>query len=248
MEHIESSIKVYFTTDYTIFKAIKGNRLLNEKKIKKIIADIKSGFDMLRYYPIVVDENMNVIDGQHRLYISRKLKQNVYYIISKKITLNEIAKVNSNTEKWKADDFINCYIQNGNKDYEALRKFKDEFKFPLSVCLMLLSTGSALKDGGSENSKDDFQQGKFTIHHKEKAYNIANTVKKFSLFPQHKSRTFIVAICKILEAKKVKIEEIITKYNEQDSSVLKTQGNYKGYLTNLEEIYNYRCNKRKVIF
>lgn len=248
-QHTESSVKVYFTTNYSIFKALKGNRLLNEAKIKNIISDIKNGLDMLKYYPIVVDEQMNVIDGQHRLYIAKKLKTNVYYIISRRVSLNEIAKVNSNTEKWKADDFINCYIQNGSKDYEILLKFKDEFNFPLSVCLMLLSTGSALTDGGGGRyTKEDFQQGKFKVNHKEKAYDIAHTVLKFSAFPNHKSRAFIVAVCKILESKRANIEDIVAKYKEQDPSVLKAQGNFKGYLTNLEEIYNYKCSKRKVIF
>ena len=248
MEHIESSIKVYYTLNYSMFKAIRGNRLLNEPKIKRIMNDIKSGTDMLRYYPIVVDENMNVIDGQHRLYIAKKLKCNVYYIISKKATLHEIAKINSNTEKWSNDDFINCYIVNGNKNYEILRDFKDKYRFPLSVCQYLLMYGDAVRDGGNDDIKQIFQQGKFRVEKQQRATEIAENVLLFSRFKNHKSRTFIVAISKIIHTGKCQLSEIVDKYNQQDESVLKQQANYKGYLTNLEEIYNYKCSKRRLIF
>lgn len=248
MDHVESSVKVYFTTNYTIFKAIKGNRLLNESKINRIITDIKSGLDMLKYYPIVVDEQMNVIDGQHRLFIAKKLKVNVYYIISKKIQLNEIAKVNSNTEKWNNEDFINCYIVNGSKDYQKLRDFKEQYGFPLSVCQNLLMFGDAGGDGGKEDMKEVFQQGKFKATHEQKAKELAERVLLFKNFPHHRSRTFIVAINKVITIGKCEIEEIAEKYAQQDASALKQQANYKGYLTSLEEVLNFRCSKRKVIF
>ncbi len=249
MQHTESSIKVYFTTNYTIFKAIKGNRLLNESKINRIISDIKSGLDMLRYYPIVVDENMNVIDGQHRLFIAKKLKTNIYYIISKKIELNSIAKINSNTEKWNNDDFINCYIVNGSKDYEILRDFKEKYQFPLSVSQYLLMFGSSERtelDG--TDMKDLFQSGQFKVRFEQQAIDIAEKVMLFSKFKNHRSRYFIVAVNKVMTIGKCNVEDIAEKYNQQDASALKMQPNYKGYLTNLEEIVNYKCSKRRTIF
>src|SRR3990167_9828888 len=107
MNHLESNIKIYFTRDYSIFKNIAGNRLLNENKINKIIYEIKNGLDVLSYCPIIVDEDMRVIDGQHRLYIARKLQSNIWYVISKKkLSILDIAKVNTNTERWKLKDFI----------------------------------------------------------------------------------------------------------------------------------------------
>ena len=248
MDHVESSVKVYFTTDYTIFKAIKGNRLLNESKINRIISDIKSGLDMLKYYPIVVDENLNVIDGQHRLFIARKLKLNVYYIISKKIALNSIAKINSNTEKWNNEDFINCYIVNGSADYQKLRDFKDKYGFPLSVCQFLLMEGSATRGSNAADMKEIFHQGRFLVKFEKQAQQIAESVILFAKFPNHKSRPFIEAIYKVIISGKCEVTEIAEKYKNQDASVLKMQANYKGYLTNLEEVVNFKCSKRKVIF
>ena len=77
MTHNESSIKIYHSKDYSLFRMINGNRQLDERKIKRIIKDISDGLDVLRYCPILVKVNgdqLDIIDGQHRYYVSRKLK------------------------------------------------------------------------------------------------------------------------------------------------------------------------------
>ena len=123
MDHEQSNVIVYVTGEYGRFKLILGNRRLNEEKISRIIKEITTGNDMLRYYPIQVSEHgekLEIIDGQHRFHICKKLKVPVYYIVVKEDkSLPDIAKINSNTEKWKATDFINCYLEQKNKDYAS---------------------------------------------------------------------------------------------------------------------------------
>jgi len=234
MEHVESSVKVYYTKDYSIFRALKGNRLLNEAKINRIIDDIRGGLDLLRYYPIVVDEKMNVIDGQHRLYVAKKLKLNVYYvIITRDLTLEEIAKVNSNTEKWNSKDFIHCYKANDNEHYTTLETFLDTYSFPLSVAQHLLMYGTAGNDSGNANIKLIFQQGKFKVSYKDDAERIAKAVYEFEHFRKFKTRPFIVAIDRLL-AKGFDMKELATK--SLDKIII--QPNYQEYIQLLTTIYN----------
>ena len=108
--HIESTIKVYVTKDWSLFGFKEGNRPLNKSKIKKIIADINGGSNLLKYCPIIVvpsGNKLTVIDGQHRLEVAKQLKTYIYYVIHDGMSLYEIAKMNSATEKWKPKDFIN---------------------------------------------------------------------------------------------------------------------------------------------
>ncbi len=234
MEHIESSIKVYYTKEYSIFKALKGNRLLNESKINRIIDDIKGGLDLLKYYPIVVDDKMNVIDGQHRLYVAKKLRLNVYYvIISRNLTLEEIAKVNSNTEKWNNKDFIHCYKANDNEHYDILEKFIETYKFPLSLSQHLLMYGTAGNDSGNANLKTIFQKGKFTVSYKEDAEKLAKAVHKFDHFKKFKTGTFIVTIDKLM-AKGFNIDLLAKK----SVGKIMVQFNYGEYIQLLTTIYN----------
>lgn len=82
MNHVESSIKIYFTREYSLFNMLQGNRELNNAKIKRIKFDIMGGLDVLRYCPILVIENkqtgrLDIIDGQHRFWVAKEMKSKV---------------------------------------------------------------------------------------------------------------------------------------------------------------------------
>ena len=244
--HAEATHKIYFTRDYTRFKAIKGNRLLNEKKIDRIIEDIQSGLDMLKYCPIIVDEHMNVIDGQHRLYVARKLKSNIWYVIADEKSLYDIAKINSNTERWKTADFINCYTMQGNKHYEVLAAFMERYKFPLSVSLDLLAEKKAKNAGADVKVRLLFEQGKFktTEAGTDRAQKIAERVISFK---HTTSRPFILAIIDLMDGGKCDFAIMLKKLNENPDE-LKQCGDKKTYLISLESIYNKGNHTRKPIY
>lgn len=91
---------------------INGNWPKRQKNQQDHWRDIE-WHDMLRYYPGQVKENnqrLEIMDGQHSFWISRKLGRPVYYIlVTEEKSMQEIAKINSNVEKWKGEDFSNCY-------------------------------------------------------------------------------------------------------------------------------------------
>lgn len=249
MQHIESSVKIYFTREYTRFAKLNGNRQLNMAKINKIKKDIEAGLDMLKLCPILVaakGELLEVIDGQHRLEVAKQVGSCVWYIIADELTLAEIAKVNSRTEKWKGGDFINCYSQQGNESYVLLEAYMQKYKFPVGVAVKLLATGSILSDASFVN-KELFESGQFVANKRAEAMEIGDTILKFSSFSGHKTRAFIVAICKILDAKKVAIADVIAAYNNH-SDKLKLCANPKGYLLALETIMNIGKHVRVTIY
>ena len=55
---------VYMTYDYNIFKKMLGNRELNERHVFRLKKSIREN-----YIPnaIIVNQSMEVVDGQHRL-------------------------------------------------------------------------------------------------------------------------------------------------------------------------------------
>ena len=57
---------VYLTSDLTKFKQITGNRPHNPQHVKRLTSSIKR-YGVLQN-PIIVNENMVVVDGQHRLW------------------------------------------------------------------------------------------------------------------------------------------------------------------------------------
>ena len=61
----ESKFKIYETTSYSQFKTMEGNRAVKDGRVNKIVESInKIGYVLS---PILVNEKMEVIDGQGRL-------------------------------------------------------------------------------------------------------------------------------------------------------------------------------------
>lgn len=68
---MEGNYKVYVTDKYSIFRRLSGNRDVKEARVKKIMRSIeKVGYIP---NPIIVNENMEVVDGQGRLEAVKRL-------------------------------------------------------------------------------------------------------------------------------------------------------------------------------
>lgn len=246
IEHQKATVTVYFTRDYSLFKNIRGNRLLSERKINKIIKDIENGFDMLKYCPIIVDSNMNVIDGQHRLQICRMMKSNVWYTIAPELTLHEIAKLNSNTERWKVKDFLHCYEIGGNEDYKKLREFSEKYGFNVMASAILLMRGT-LRDGSRNEVTEAFEAGTFKIKEEAKAIELVEIAIKFKLHSGYTTRAFLSAINRLKELGLVDWDHMFKQF-ERCHTTLPKHTTEKDYLKALEDMYNFHQQKRRTIY
>lgn len=248
--HTLSRVQIYTTKQYDRFVKMAGNRSLNKAKINRIKKDIDNGLDMLRYCPIIVaekDGKLEVLDGQHRLQVCKDLKSPVWYIMADELTILEIARVNSNTEKWKNKDYIHCYVSQGNENYRKVEAFMGEYGFPLSVALALLTKGVKTNDGGEGSVQKQFQEGGIVVKYEAEARRVADIAKQFEGFSAWNSRTFVVAICKIMEADKMPMQEVVAAYLANKDK-LQPQGNWKNYLAALEVIVNIGKSKRRILY
>lgn len=109
---------VYTTRDYSKFKRVIGNRDIPESRINKIIDSIqKIGWI---HNPIVVNENMEVIDGQGRLTALQRLKMPVEYIMAPGAGAKECVYMNMNIMNWRLSDFVKSYAEQGNENYKRM--------------------------------------------------------------------------------------------------------------------------------
>lgn len=250
MNHVEASLQIYFTTDYARFKMMNGNRQLNETKIKRIISEIHNGNDMLRYYPIQVKEKnsrLDILDGQHRFFICKQLKRPVFYIlVTEEKSMPDIAKINSNVEKWNAEDFINCYVQFDNNNYKLLQSFIDTYGFSLGVSLKLLHDGDPGTAAGNVKLNDIFRSGNFIVNTQKEAIQFAENAKLFQGFKSYKSRPFLIALYKIQVAGLYSISDLAKDFNKRPD-YLTEQANYKAYINILEQMVNAGKHKRIII-
>lgn len=121
----EEAYKVYTTKDYSIFKRLVGNRDIPESRISKIVESIQTiGWV---HNPIIVNEKMEVIDGQGRLTALQRLKMPVEYIIAEGAGNKECIYMNMNMVNWKLPDFIKSYAEQGNENYQRLLSLMERY-------------------------------------------------------------------------------------------------------------------------
>lgn len=125
MEGKEKIYNVYVTRDYGIFKRLVGNRDIPESRISKIVESIQTiGWI---HNPIIVNEKMEVIDGQGRLTALQRLKMPVEYIIAEGAGNKECVYMNMNMVNWKLPDFIKSYAEQGNENYQRLLSLMEKY-------------------------------------------------------------------------------------------------------------------------
>lgn len=121
----ETAYNVYVTKDYSIFKRLVGNRDIPETRISKIVESIQTiGWV---HNPIIVNEKMEVIDGQGRLTALQRLKMPVEYIIAEGAGNKECIYMNMNMVNWKLPDFIKSYAEQGNENYQRLLGLMEKY-------------------------------------------------------------------------------------------------------------------------
>lgn len=121
----ETTYSVYITTDYSVFKRLPGNRDIPESRISKIVESIQSVGWV--HNPIIVNEKMEVIDGQGRLTALQRLKMPVEYIIAEGVGNKECIYMNMNMVNWKLPDFIKSYAEQGNENYQRLLSLMERY-------------------------------------------------------------------------------------------------------------------------
>lgn len=181
------------TTNYDMFKDIRGNREINRKHLKKLQESILDK-NMLDLNPIIVNEEMRVLDGQHRLSACKNLNIPVSYIVADNGGIDEVKMLNTNVRNWTMKNFLDCYILRGLEEYQKIQRFMDKTGSTLGVAILLL-TGNRTKS--TDSVIQDYRNGDFKATHEQYAYNFVKDTKELAQFCNddcYRDREFMTAL------------------------------------------------------
>lgn len=159
------------TTDYSLFKTIKGNREVTMGHILRLKRNIEK-HNMLADQPILVNSKMEVIDGQHRLEAAKQLGVPIFWKQGDAEDIRDTQLLNSATRPWASQDYLNSYISAGNKHYKELQEFVNHYHLPISFSAALLSGTVSLRGP----FYDKFKSGDFVVEDRDFAKDIAEKV------------------------------------------------------------------------
>jgi hypothetical protein len=238
---MSSNKEIKNTKDYSIFKKNMLNRDIDPGNLKKITASLKAR-NLLQFRPILVNENFEVVDGQHRLEAAKQLGIDVYYQIQKDGTEEDILLLNSCQKNWHLDDYLSFYIAKSKEEYLKLRQFMNKNSLKLAYCLQLFN-----QNGGRNGVI--FRAGAYKF-----PANLSDTndqllyVKHIQEFLNQKiignrtfiyTGTFLKAIVSFLNIKEVD-RDIFLKKLEYKLEWVRNCTRYTDYRELFKNIYNYK--------
>lgn len=254
MNHLKKSIKkedtivatVYETYDYDKFKILVGNRDLNKRHIYRLKQSIEKRYLMS---PILVNKKWEIIDGQNRYTIVKELGLPLYYIILPDYGLQEVIKLNSNSQNWKKKDFLKSKVELKIPNYLEFQKFMDGFpELGFQTCELLMTLSPSRKSsGGREHGAmlKSFEEGGLEIPDLGKSYDYARRIMKIKQYYDGYNRySFVVALIKLFECERFDFKEFMEKLDMQPVA-LKHCVTVIQYRELIEDIYNWK-RKNKV--
>lgn len=232
-----NSTQVHTTTDYSKFKTLIGNRKPNELHIKRLTNSFKERY---LFSPILVNEKMQIIDGQHRFYSAKELNLPINFIVVDGYGLDEVQILNANSKNWNADDFLKGYCDLGYKNYIIYKDFKEKFGFGHNECMAMLS-GTI---GGTGNVIKKFYSGKFEIQNLDEAISVAEKLNRIGVFYLgYKRRSFVLTAMSLFKNKNFSLDEFISKLILQPSALTDCK-DIPQYRLLIENIYNFKRREK----
>ena len=225
--------KIKKTKNYELFKIHRANRQINKNHVKSIKKSMQKKFLIS---PIIVNEKLEIIDGQHRLIASKDLGLPVYYFINNNYSINEMQRLNAINKNWIPIDYLNTGVELNNQNYIDYKRFKKKYGFSHDINLTLLT------DNSTNNNLHKFKEGIFKVKNYELACEYADLIYLISpYYKEFKRRRFISAILFLLKHKQdvFSMQEFIKKLKSRPNS-LQNCISMRQYLELIEEIYNYR--------
>lgn len=141
--------KIYETKDYDKFNIKEWNRNINQNNINKIDKSVKENGWLIT--PITVNENYDIIEGQHRYYYAKENNLPVYYMIISGLTDKDCQIMNSIRTSWLTTDYIRYYAIKGDASYARLMSLNDTYKKINLTTIVYTLVGSHSEGGYSKN-------------------------------------------------------------------------------------------------
>lgn len=229
--------QVFVTDDHDQFKSIVGNRKLNVLHLKRLKHSINVNGNLLM--PIIVNEKMEVIDGQHRLQCLKELGLSVYYIVREGYGRYEVRVLNENSKTWNAEDHMNGFCDEGLPEYLKYRQFKRAYGLDHNVCMGLLSGSTT-----GQKVQAIFKSGDFKVKNYARACEFAEHLLMIEpLYEGWKRWTFVLALMGVADKNGFSLGEFVEKLKLQPTALVDC-ANVEQYRDLIERIYNYRRREK----
>jgi hypothetical protein len=184
-------------------------------------------------FPVVVDKQGYVIDGQHRLEALKILGWDVGYIVEEAATIDTVRNINRGNKNWSWRDIAESYARLGNKEYAWFLHYYDKHEMTFTLAMMFCDSKM-----NKRNANGAYASGSMVILDKERALLYAKQYNDLREIVDVGSHDFGKALNKIFHSPFYDHERMVRKMKEQGHT-LPTKANESDYRRDIEAIFNY---------
>lgn len=239
------------TSDYELFKGLDGNRYVIDRrkdKIKKSISEI--GYLL---NPIIVNEKMEIIDGQGRFKALSELGMPIYYIVQEGVGLEHCRYLNMYNEKWTVMDFIKSYSKT-IPDYTRLESLVcDYHMFGFGELFCALYNGIGYCNGGYGDliRSGNFKASEEMFQNARRCLDYVNGFLPYINFKRGNKQNINLSkalmFCFFVDEIDKNILYRQFKNYSNVRNLIKNASNQKEALDCVGNVYNYNARKREEI-
>lgn len=236
------------STDYDKFKILTSNRKVSKAHVRALVRSMEANPELFEFRPILVNEAMFIIDGQHRFTAAQQLGLPVWYVVGKDLTIKDTQAMNMNQRNWTPIDFARSHAALGKEEYQKYLKFREEYHHFEHGIVMGLLTGGL---GGNSVTSNKFKNGDLVVDDLENSEDTADQLEEVlgvvkPIMSAHQSAGLLQAALRMMRHEDYNHEQFIKHLKQQVE--IRYRPNAKEYLRDLEDIYNYNMKTNRTRF
>lgn len=235
---VQDATQVNVTTNYDQFQFIETNREANRGHVEALKRAFEETGNLTRVQPILVNDRMEVIDGQHRFIAAKELGQPVYYTVMDGLGINEARSMNILHRSWTVDDYAESYAKT-DPNYRKYLELKEDFGFNHSITLEYILGDKKL------GAYAAFKRGEFTMTDAERTAasdKLTKLAQTGEFVPTVNDRYFSRALLRAVAIDGYDHRRMLKKL-ALHQNLLRRYASTEDYLRMLEEIYNHQISE-----
>lgn len=227
-------VEIHCEGDLDKFTVHPSIRPLNQRGLNSLV-QFMARRNLLRYYPIIVDRDLVVFDGQKRLAAARELGLPVYYIVSENISVLMVLLSGSRSKAWAYADYLKHFRALGLEDYIYTHCLFERFPF-VPIALMCRYLGES--NNGSASGML-FKSGKFRAVRRSLVEKFVSILSGLNVNHLKLNRTFQQVTLELMNNPDFYFSLLVKKIND-NPDMFGPFGDFGSCKEQINAVYNYR--------
>ena len=230
------------TVEYDMFKRRKDNRKEISRPHVNYLKTLIQRRNLLHLHPIMVNFDMEVVNGNHRLMAARELSVPIYYDVVKDVNPQDVIMMNT-MKPWGIADYHNFYVENGFPEYKKLDDWMVKRGLGLKSAVIMTS------EGGSGNT-ENFRRGEyiFSADFSEQKYEWV--LETCEIIKASVSYNAFITSGKFVKALNTLFSDHVFNFDQWKKNLgrfigrICAKATLQDYIRLFQEIYNWRMTHR----